>query len=210
MLGRQIRADFPILGREVHGKPLVTWTTLPHRRSRRQSSRPWTTTTGATTPTSTAACTPWPRRRLPPTRRRAQGGPFHQCLQFTRGCLCPQHDGGHQPRGHGWGRKNLREGTSSSLASWSTTPTSCPGSCWPRPYRGPAGVHRIGSRGPPGAGWTWTGSGGPQRARAVGGNLGDVERIGHDQPRRRGGCPCAQGRSALAGGWSPERASLAG
>ena len=32
-LGERLRADFPILSREVYGKPLVTWTTVPLRRN---------------------------------------------------------------------------------------------------------------------------------------------------------------------------------
>ena len=119
------------------------WSTSTARRPRRSRCRcstRWTATTGGTTPTCTAASTPSARRRTrsttaPAPRSRAfLGGPPR------RGRVHQERHRGLQPGRLRDGQRRHRRGrrrrgswsapaTRSSSPRWSTTPTSCRGSC---------------------------------------------------------------------------------
>jgi len=91
-----VRADFPILQREINGHVSSIWTPPPPRRSRRRCSRRSTTTTAATTRTSTAASTRSRRRPTRCSRERAANRRLHRRTGALDD-LHPQRDRGDQP-----------------------------------------------------------------------------------------------------------------
>ena len=89
-------------------------------------------TTRLPTPTCTAASTRSPRR--PPPRSRtpaAKVARFIGAAARPRGRLHQERHRGDQPGRLPWGRANLGPATPSCSPRWSTTPTSCRGSCSP-------------------------------------------------------------------------------
>ena len=128
---QRVRRDFPILSREVAGHPLAYLDNAASARRPQASSTRKLTTTPRFTPTCTAACTPEPAARPTPTRPRAR-----RCSSFinagsVRGDrVRARHDRGHQPGGAELPAARARgRATRSSSPGWSTTRTSCRGSC---------------------------------------------------------------------------------
>ena len=96
----RIKADFPILKRQVHGKRLVYLDSARHvAEAASPCSTRWTATTASTTPTCTAACTRSPRRRPRRTRRaRAKVAALLDAARPTRSSSRTQRHRGDQPR----------------------------------------------------------------------------------------------------------------
>ena len=119
------------------GSRWSTSTAPTPRRSRRSSSTRWSTTSSGTTPTSPAPCTSSARSRRRRSRPRATRWPaFINAPEPRRGGLHQERLRGAQPGrqhpGLGPGRPvHRRRATRSSSPRWSTTPTSCRGSCSP-------------------------------------------------------------------------------
>ena len=129
-----IRADFPLFERDFGGRsPRLSRQRGDVAQASRGARRRRRATTPGSRPTSTAASTPPPRRPPPPTRERARPSPATSARPSPpRSCSCatrPRPSTSSRTRG---GADTSARRTPSCSPSWSTTRTSCPGSCWPR------------------------------------------------------------------------------
>jgi hypothetical protein len=70
----RVREDFPLLTREVHGKPLIYLDSANTGQKPASVIEASTTSIAATTPTSAAPCTRWAPKPPRPTKARAQAG----------------------------------------------------------------------------------------------------------------------------------------
>jgi cysteine desulfurase/selenocysteine lyase len=109
---RAIRADFPILERQVHGKRLIFLDSAASSQKPRQVIDAMDECIGAATPMSIAASRAQ-RRSDGPVRAARKSGSLYWKQILARGHLDTQ-CANHQPRSYSWGRANIREGVRSS------------------------------------------------------------------------------------------------
>ena len=130
----KIKRDFPLLEREVNGKRLTYLDSASSsQKPRRGARRDGRLLPRTTTPTSTAACTRSPRKRPPRTSTPGARSPRFVGRGVSVGDrVRPQRDRGDQPRRvHVGARQPARRRRRSCSRTWSTTPTSCRGTCSP-------------------------------------------------------------------------------
>ena len=126
-----VRADFPVLDREIDGHSLVYLDSAATSQKPRAGDRDDGALLLATrTAPSTAASTSWAARRPSCSRARASASPRSSDWDTDLLDLHPQRHRGDQPGRLRLGpRATSAPATRCSSPRWSTTRTSCPGSC---------------------------------------------------------------------------------